>query len=47
MGWDPTAAGPSGLARCRKESASTIIVKKEDALIEDVSRSIAVASGYK
>ena len=25
MGCDPIAAGPSGLARCRKESASAIV----------------------
>ena len=26
MGCDPIAAGPSGLARCKKESASAILL---------------------
>ncbi len=30
VGCEPTAAGPKGLARCRKESASTIALEKSN-----------------
>ncbi len=33
VGWEPTAAGPRGLARWRKESASTMILGQTVSLL--------------